>query len=405
MVNRYLNVLVLISFAGVAHQFSSPRLLRLQEAVAKEPGALTAFWNEMRDIGTPIVENIQGTEDVFVTFLLRSDSAIDNAVVFASVFPENNPERQRLTRLSGTDVWFRTYRFHRDVPILYELSTDGPQKLHRDPMNPRFIAGPMGGSVVMPRARSANRSTGGHVGGKVEETTFHSRLLNNDRKVAVYLPPGFRPGQAYNVVIVLDEDIFNGPVNLPLILDDLIASSKLQPTVVAMVGNVNRDRELSCSSTFSKMLAEELISWVKGRFKMPGRGHACVAGASLGGLAAACAGFQQSRAFDSVIALSGSFRWRPDGGREPEWLTRQIAAVPRVPVRFFVGVGSFETGTPREPANLSLLTAARHLRDVLQARGYRFTYREFPGAHDPLSWSLIIGDALVASQASPKRKQ
>jgi enterochelin esterase family protein len=67
-------------------------------------------------------------------------------------------------------------------------------------------------------------------------------------------------------------------------------------------------------------------------------------------------------------------------------------------VRFFIGVGSFETGTSPEPANPSLLTAARHLRDVLRARGYRLIYREFPGAHEPLSWKLNIGEALVAVQ-------
>ncbi len=105
-----------------------------------------------------------------------------------------------------------------------------------------------------------------------------------------------------------------------------------------------------------------------------------------------------------MIALSGSFRWRPDGDREPEWLTRQIAAVPPLPVRFFLRVGSFETGTPPEAANPSLLTAARHFRDVLRARGYRLQYREFPGAHEPLSWSLNIGDALIASEANLERK-
>jgi enterochelin esterase family protein len=264
----------------------------------------------------------------------------------------------------------------------------------------------MGGSAVIPpKSAEPRRSGSDSPRGRVEETTFHSSLLNNDRKVAIYLPPGLRPDETYDLVIVLDEHVFNGPVKLPLILDDLIASRKLQPTVVAMVGNVQRERELSCSSTFSKMLAEQFIPWVKDRFKIRSGGRSTIAGSSLGGLAAACAGFQESSAFDRVIALSGSFRWRPEGDREPEWLTRQIAASPRLSVYFFVGVGSFETGTPREPANPSLLTAARHLRDVLQARGYRFTYHEFLGAHEPLSWSLIIGEALVASQAGPKGKE
>ena len=294
-----------------------------------------------------MIEDVQGTEDVLVTFLLRSDAALDNAIVFASVLPENNPELQRLSRISGTDVWFRTYRFHRDVPILYEVSTDGPQKLQRDPMNSRFIDGAMGGSVVMPRG-SSPPSARSQRAGRVEEVKFHSRLLSNDRTVAVYLPAGFRVGHAYRLVVVLDEDVFNGPVKLPGILDDLIASRKLLPAVVAMVGNVNREREFSCNFAFSKMLGDELVPWVRDGFKIQDRGRAMIAGSSLGGLAAACAGFQASRAFDSVIALSGSFRWRPEGEQEPEWLTRQIAAAPPVPIR--PGIISFPPADGEPPS-------------------------------------------------------
>jgi enterochelin esterase family protein len=395
----YLKTLILLAWACAAHgQLSSPRLDKLRDAAMKDPSAVADFWNEISRTGTPMVEEINGTEDLLVTFLLRSDAVMDNAVVFASVLPENNPDRQRLRRLVGTDVWFHTSRFHRDVPILYEISDDGPQKLQRDPMNPRFIDGPMGGSVVLPRGRSQPGAfSGNETAGRVEEVTFSSKLLGNDRKVAVYLPPGFRPDHAYSLVTVLDEDIFNGPVKLPSILDDLIDSRKLQPMVVAMVGNVSRAHELSCNAAFSGMPAEELIPWVKRRL---GRRRTTIVGASLGGLAAACAGFQASNAFDSVIALSASLRWHPDGDPEPEWLARRIAAAPAVPVRFSISVGSFETGLPLEAANPSLLTAARHLRDVLQARGYRLRYREFPGAHEPLSWSLNIGEALVASQKS-----
>ena len=182
----HLTTLILLVWACVAHgQLSSPRLEKLRDAAAKDPSAVADFWNEIRRTGTPIVEEINGTEDVLVTFLLRSDAAIDNAVVFASVLPENNPDRQRLRRLVGTDVWFRTYRFPRDVPILYELSDDGPQKLQRDPMNPRFIDGPMGGSVVLPRGRSQPGAfSGNQMAGRVEEVTFSSKLLGNDRKTS-----------------------------------------------------------------------------------------------------------------------------------------------------------------------------------------------------------------------------
>ena len=100
------------------------------------------------------------------------------------------------------------------------------------------------------------------------------------------------------------------------------------------------------------------------------RRQTTIAGSSLGRLAAVYGAFHEAKAFPNVVALSGSFRWPPAGDSAPEWLARQIAASPQGKVRFFIGVGSFEASTPQEPANPSLLTAARHLRDVLRAKAY-----------------------------------
>jgi Domain of unknown function (DUF3327) len=148
----HLKTLILLSAIGfVRAQVVSPRLEALRTNLREDPASVAAFLSEVRSTRAPLVEEVKGTEDVLVTFLVRSEPALNNAVVFATVLPENNPERQRLARLDGSDVWFRTYRFRRDVPILYELSTDGPQNLKRDPLNPRFVDGSMGGSVVMPR--------------------------------------------------------------------------------------------------------------------------------------------------------------------------------------------------------------------------------------------------------------
>jgi enterochelin esterase family protein len=42
-----------------------------------------------------------------------------------------------------------------------------------------------------------------------------------------------------------------------------------------------------------------------------------------------------------------------------------------------------------------LLTWARRLRDVLQARGYSVLYNEFYGAHDDIVWRETFAEALV----------
>jgi enterochelin esterase family protein len=198
---------------------------------------------------------------------------------------------------------------------------------------------------------------------------------------------------------MLDEDVYSGPVPLPNILDNLIASGHLRPTVAVLIGNADRQAELSCSSEFAEFLTQDLLPWVDEQYQLQRkRVHTTIAGSSLGGLAAACVGWMQPASFGNVIALSGSFRWRPASEDEPEWFARQLALSAAVPVRFYVGVGTYETGTPIESGNPSLLTANRHLRDVLLAKEYNVKYQEFPGAHEPLSWRPAIAEALVAMQ-------
>lgn len=235
--------------------------------------------------------------------------------------------------------------------------------------------------------------------GTVETVRFRSKQLNNERTLCVYLPAVFARRNRYDLLVTLDEDMYSGPVPLATILDNLIAAQRVWPTVAVLVGNTNRAFELSCSQDFSAMLADELLPWLEERYAFKrNRDRTTIAGSSLGGLAAACAGWRQPTAFANVIALSGSFRWRPSTEREPEWLARGLAASPSVAVRFFAFVGSHEMGTPAEPANPSLLTANRHLRDVLRAKGYTLVYQEFAGAHDPFSWRTAIVDALLAIQ-------
>jgi enterochelin esterase-like enzyme len=49
--------------------------------------------------------------------------------------------------------------------------------------------------------------------------------------VAVYLPPSFKGGEEYDTIVVLDEDVYAGPVPLRSILDYLIGIGAMRPTV------------------------------------------------------------------------------------------------------------------------------------------------------------------------------
>ena len=71
-----------------------------------------------------------------------------------------------------------------------------------------------------------------------------------------------------------------------------------------------------------------------------------------------------------------------------------------MPVRFYLEAGLLEDAIWRESpprfAMPSLLLATRHLRDVLQSKGYGLCYHEFNGGHEDLSWRGTFADGLMA---------
>jgi hypothetical protein len=108
-----------------------------------------------------------------------------------------------------------------------------------------------------------------------------------------------------------------------------------------------------------------------------------------------------------VLSQSGAFAWKPDGEKEFEWLNRQFAASPRLPLRFSFEAGLME-GTwwwrslVPAPANgpavidPTLLAANRNLRDTLQSKGYSVHYTEFNGNHGMLNWRGTLASHLIA---------
>jgi enterochelin esterase family protein len=89
-----------------------------------------------------------------------------------------------------------------------------------------------------------------------------------------------------------------------------------------------------------------------------------------------------------------------DPDDEPNWLTRQFIARPRLPIRFYLTAGKDEfdpSGNGR-----GILTTSQHLRDVLLAKGYEVHYNEFYGGHDFLSWRGSLADGLIALLGNPR---
>jgi enterochelin esterase-like enzyme len=389
---------------------ASPRLLALFQQLGQDNyDVLTTFWFDVLAQGTPLLEPLPDDEShLLVTFLWRGHDPTTQVVLMGDL-TQRRPEP--LTQMPNTDIWYKSYRLRANLRTTYELVVNDTWQL--DPFNPH--------QFHVPRDETTN--TGGYAlsvlelpaaapqpwivphadipTGDVSCSVLHSSILDNDRRVWVYTPPQYTAaGPGYGWMVLLDGWAYTQFVPTPVILDNLIAAKQLPPLVVVFLDTLEsettRFRELSCSAFFRDFVSAELVPWVRQRYQLsadPSR--AVVAGSSHGGLAAAYLGLELPMVFGNVLSQSGSFPWRPDDATEDEWLSRQYALSDRAALRFYLDVGLLETW-PSPQGGPNWLIANRHMRTVLQAKGYDVTYAEFNGGHDYVCWRGTLVDGLVA---------
>src|SRR6266850_325505 len=369
----------------------SPRLTALQVRLKSgHRGALDSFWKEITERGAPIIERVPGNDrDLFVTMLWRAKEETKNVFVFR-LGDVNKP----MARLLDTDLWYKTFQLQKGARFIYQLATNLPdpkewrgitrfaRDLRNDPFNPLQFAErsnefnpyevtfysaielpsaePQVWNVVQPKVPT----------GRVQRDKFTSKLLGNERPIWIYTPHGYSADKKpYGLLVLTDGGLYVNTARVATTLDNLIAAGVIPPLVAVMVENPDRWRELSCNSVYADFLAQEI--------------------------------------FGNVLSQSGAFSWKPDGEKDYEWLNRQFAASPRLPLRFSFEAGLLEgtwwwrslvPASPNGPPVIdpTLLAANRNFRDTLQSKGYSVHYTEFNGNHGLLNWRGTLASHLIA---------
>jgi enterochelin esterase family protein len=402
----------------------SPRLAGLQhELEAGSVASVVAFWHEVAQQGTPLIEPIEGDgEHVLVTFLWRAAEAIENVVVVLGLAGLDY-RRNQMARLLDTDIWYKSYRSRMDARFTYLLSpndalvpvADAEDREARiatwqpDPLNPHTYEAPFPKTSVveLPGAPPQPWITPqpGVPKGQIERCRLRSDILNNERDIRVYTPPAYSAeGELYGLLILFDGGGYP-LIPVPTILDNLVGVGRLPPLVAVMPENPDeetRARELACHPPFVDFLTQELLPWASGRYHITADPiRTVVGGFSCGGLAAAFAGLRRPDVFGNILSQSGWFSWKPGEpasnreDMEHEWLATQFAESPRLPLRFYLEVGLLENNPSLHNGSSSLISN-RHLRNVLRAKGYSVQYTEFNGGHDCLCWRGTLADGLLA---------
>ncbi|MSV29763.1 MAG: hypothetical protein EXQ52_13605 [Bryobacterales bacterium] len=388
----------------VLPRYESPRLTALAaELVGGSNQALDNFWRDLAG-RSPLIETIEGEPDHhWITFAWRGSSTTRTVDLLGDI-PTSNQAKWAFRRLGETDLWFKTERIPKDARFGYLIRENtGPFRL--DPLNTKAFGGR---SVVelpgAPEQRWIRAYDGGPKGRLIPES-FRSRLLNEERALGVYLPPGYRQGELrYPLILAFDGEAYgnrsDSQIPLPTVLDNLIGEKRIPAAVAILINSQStRDRDLLCSENFARFVALELIPWARQRYSATDNPRqTVVVGASYGGLGAAFVAFQFPNVVGNVLSQSGTFTYFPNWTSNPTdyaietgWLTRRFATSPSAGTRFYLEVGRFEGGPI-----FNLVRETRHFYDVLQAKGYPVTYSEFSGGHDYLTWRNSVGDGLVA---------
>lgn len=416
----------------------SPRMKEIGGTLAKGQTDTNAFWSQISANGTPLIERVG--EDYLVTFLWRGTPATRTVKVqwpFFHIAP-----LVELKRLAKSDIWFRTFRFAPGTRFTYSILPDpplveGPAMLQAlsliavaqpDPLNKasRAPAGnaPPGSLVELPPTITPSKWNAVRPEmskGEVSSFQFDSKILKNSRRISVYTPPGYRPDCGpYGLLMLFDGSAYQSMIPVPTILDNLIAAKRIAPMIAVFIDNASiesRSGEMYPNQPFTDFVSEELLGRIRSKYAVTrDPKNAVLGGFSLGGLAAAHVAWRRPDIFGGVLSQSGAFWWSSEaikaGRGEPILaegpmldprirsfeLASLFAKAPKAPIRLYLEAGLYEG---------DLLTSNRFLKDVLTAKEYPLTYREFPGGHDGTFWRESFADGLLSlvgnRPAAPQR--
>lgn len=396
--------------ADVMSELLSTRLHALQKTVVENrTSALEDFWREIKQHGTPLIEPAS-SEQYYVTFLWQDDGSTRSVDVIQD-WGADGIREHGMTQLPGTDVWYKTRLFPSNTRTTYQLAPDplppgygGTVPYIPDPLNPQMFSPYWDengfkiwfSSLVLPAAASQPWLSDDVPAGTVTPYT----PFEDGRRIWVYVPNSLAP-PPYSLLVILDGRLAMDILNIPAMLDLRIAEGKIDPTLALFIDNPDR-KELQCVPEFASYVAQRVVPWARSTFPLkPHPAHTVIAGSSYGGLCAAYLGLRFSNIFGTVLSQTGWFRWHPDNDPEHEWLARQFINHPLQPVRFYLDVGILENARMLDNGP-SQLVVNRHMRNVLQAKGYKVIYREYSGGHDYSSLQDPLFDALPLILTSNK---
>jgi enterochelin esterase-like enzyme len=217
--------------------------------------------------------------------------------------------------------------------------------------------------------------------------------IDYKRKITVYVPAQYKPGSDAPFMVIHDGPRGAPSMELPRILDNLIAQKRVPPMILIMIANGGGDAQGhergkeydTMSGVFADYIETEVLPRVEKNYQVKltkdPDGRAAM-GNSSGGSAALIMAWFRNDLYHRVLTTSGTFvnqQWpfdpkMPDGA----WGFHEtlIPGNPKKPLRVFLSVGDQDLLNPNVlPDGMHDWVEANHrMAKVLKARGYDYQY-------------------------------
>lgn len=345
--------------------------------------------------GTPIIEN-----QTRLIFPVKDKNGLQPRVVGDfnawAVTPQGyDATIGATTRIEGSSWAFVESKSYTNARLEYGFLYD--KEYATDPLNPRTVqafAGPrseirMPFFVAQPEVDELGPQTPEPqkaqkaLIGEVIAESFPSRSLGGTRRVWFYLPPGYSSASdsLFPVVYVLDGGNYVEKMDVPKVLDHLIANKTIPPVIAVFSEPADRQEEYSRSPKWRAFIANELVPAVDKRFRtFPTPDHRVILGSSL----AAYGAVDLAVAAPSVFGLCAAIA--PPVQAATVISNQAAARSAVVSIKFFVMGGVYD----------SMIDGARLLRTTLDEYQAPVSYLEVSEGHNTNTFRGHLDDALKA---------
>jgi enterochelin esterase family protein len=353
----------------------------------------------------PQVTSVEVSADRRVTFRIAAPQA--QAVrLSASDIP--NVGQGAMTK-NATGVWETTVGPVPAGAYRYNFNVDGVTTL--DPRNPLTSESQNNSWSLMYVPGSEFADTRNVPHGSVSEVNYYSTALKYDRRMHVYLPPGYETSsRKYPVFYLLhgasdSDDSWSTVGRAGFILDNLIASKKAKPMIVVMpAGHVRAQQGSAVSNAatdaFVSDFVTDIMPLVQKNYRVStDRANTAIAGLSMGGNQTLNIAVPHLEKFGYIgVYSSGLFNAFPAAGRGGAtpaapaatgntWETQNAAKLDDSNVKKGLKVFWFATGKDD-----FLIDTTKQTVDLFKKHGFTPVYKISEGGHTWLNWRDYLNE-------------